>query len=372
MTDQQINEQQAIAQFVHEPRYQHQVAQALDAAVARIRDEEVAAGVRTLDPATDRYIIFSDLHRGARNGADDFLRCERTYNAALAYYFKMGYTLITLGDVEELWEERPEDVVRAYEHSLELEAQFHQRERYVRVWGNHDEDWSSAADVERLLQPVFGGEPLNVREGLRLRVMDAGQHLGDLLLVHGHQGDVLSYQWAKFSRWVVRRFWRTLQRLTRFSLNTPANDWQLRAKHNIALYKWAERCRKTVLIAGHTHRPVFQSLSHTEKLRRQLAELEAWPAGQDDRRRREAIGHKAAELEWVRAQEYQTPDEETSELMSKPCYFNAGCCCFTDGDITGLELAEGHIRLIRWPDKHDRPRPDVLESKPLRDVLAAC
>ncbi len=364
-------EQPVNAQAFHDPAYQRQVADALDAALVRIHAQEAAEGARALDLAADRYIIFSDLHRGARNGADDFWRCERAYNAALAYYLKLGHTLVTLGDVEELWEERPKDVVRNYQHSLRLEAQFHQRGRYARVWGNHDEDWSSAADVERLLQPVFGETPLNVREGLRLRVMDAGQHLGDLLLVHGHQGDTASDRWSKLSRWVVRVFWRNLQRLTHFSVNTPARNWQLREKHNIALYKWAEGRQKTVLIAGHTHRPVFQSLSHMDKLKRQLADLEAQAGGADERRR-EAVGHKAAELEWVRAQEFQTPSEEETEPMGKPCYFNAGCCCFTDGDITGLEIVDGHIRLIRWPDRNGRPWPDVLESKPLRDVLAAC
>jgi hypothetical protein len=56
--------------------------------------------------------------------------------------------------------------------------------------------------------------------------------------------------------------------------------------------------------------------------------------------------------------------------MSKPCYFNTGCCCFADGDITGLELAGGEIRLVRWPDKYGRPRPYILARAPLRDILS--
>jgi len=45
-----------------------------------------------------RIIIFSDLHRGVRDSADDFLRCEKAYSAALGYYLEAGYTLIVLGD----------------------------------------------------------------------------------------------------------------------------------------------------------------------------------------------------------------------------------------------------------------------------------
>src|SRR5215211_2783982 len=34
--------------------------------------------------------------------------------------------------------------------------------------------------------------------------------------------------------------------------------------------------------------------------------------------------------------------------IDPPCFFNTGCCSFGDGDITGLELADGEIRLVRW------------------------
>lgn len=32
----------------------------------------------------------------------------------------------------------------------------------------------------------------------------------------------------------------------------------------------------------------------------------------------------------------------------RPSYFNTGCCCYSDGDITGIEIADGKIRLIKW------------------------
>ena len=79
-----------------------EVGTALDAALARTIREESQKGTPSMDLSSARYIIFSDLHRGARNGADDFLRAERAYNAALSYYLRMGHTLVVLGDVEEL------------------------------------------------------------------------------------------------------------------------------------------------------------------------------------------------------------------------------------------------------------------------------
>jgi len=100
--------------------YQARVAKAYDAVHQRALRRR-AEGLRvTLDMATDRYIFFSDLHRGARNGADDFCRTERATNAALAYYNRLGYTLVLIGDVEELWEERPAAVLKAYPRSYAL------------------------------------------------------------------------------------------------------------------------------------------------------------------------------------------------------------------------------------------------------------
>ena len=45
-------------------------------------------------------------------------------------------------------------------------------------------------------------------------------------------------------------------------------------------------------------------------------------------------------------------------------YFNSGCCCFDDGDITGIELEGGFIRLIKWQYKGKESERLVLgESK---------
>jgi len=352
--------------------YNRRVAAALDAAYARAHKQPA----HRFDMYADRLIIFSDQHRGARNGADDFLRSERAYNAALAYYERLGYTLVVLGDVEELWEEFPAAVTRAYAHSLTLEGRFHKAGRYLRVWGNHDDDWNNPDVVARYLTPFFG-EALPVAESVRLRVSDGLQELGTLFLLHGHQGDATSDHLAWLSRWVVRWIWRPIQRLLRLSLNTPARDWQLREKHNIALYSWAERQRGLVLIAGHTHRPVFKSQTRSEQLERELERLNAATRATNrngaDRREQAAVARLAAELEWTRAQDFNAPGPEgEAQPMAKPCYFNTGCCCYLDGDITGLELAEGEIRLVRWPDDSGRPRPKILAAAPLKDVLAAC
>jgi predicted phosphodiesterase len=362
-------QQEELARATRDKRHQRRVARALDRALEHARAVEPV----TLDLAQDRYIIFSDQHRGARNRADDFRWSERAYNAALAKYHTMGHVLVVLGDAEELWQERAGVVIEAYQHTLELEARFHRDGRYLRVWGNHDDAWSSEILVRLYLQPVFGEPTLRVPEFLRLRVVDGAEELGTLFLVHGHQGTGASDRWSRLARIPVRYVWRNVQRATGHGWSTPATDWRLREGHNLALYSWAVRQPGLVLIAGHTHRPVFKSKSHAAQAQEELEAAERrLAATPGDPGLREEVGHLAAELEWVRTRENQRSGPEGVTEMEVPCYFNTGCCSFRNGHVTGLEIADGEIRLVRWPDDDNRPRARVLARASLREVLAAC
>jgi hypothetical protein len=56
-------------------------------------------------------------------------------------------------------------------------------------------------------------------------------------------------------------------------------------------------------------------------------------------------------------------------LKMKPTYFNSGCCCFSDGDITGIEIANGSIRLIKWTSIDHAPQRFVLEERSLKELV---
>jgi hypothetical protein len=47
-----------------------------------------------------------------------------------------------------------------------------------------------------------------------------------------------------------------------------------------------------------------------------------------------------------RRREYDFVKQSFREV--RPSYFNSGCCCFKDGNITGIEITEGGINLIKW------------------------
>ena len=311
----------------------------LDAALKRATEQR-------FDPSRDRIAIFSDHHKGVGDAADDFRRCEHAYTSALGYYLEAGYRLFVLGDSEELWEEHAEEVIERYRDVLELEAQFVRRGNGLeRFFGNHDDQWASRKEVAKHLGGVLGD--ITVREALRLTVERPGKQPGTLFFVHGHQGTAESDRWGPFSRLFVRHVWRPIQRRTGYSATTPSRSYTLRAKHDRAMFEWARtQGSGLVLIAGHTHRPVFARSKPDPPPTRPIAELE-------EALRLANAGGDAAAAAQVRAElEYaltgrRRPDQALE--VSPPCYFNTGCCSFPDGDITGLEIADGQIRLVRWP-----------------------
>jgi predicted phosphodiesterase len=310
----------------------------------------------SFDPARDKYIIFSDMHKGARDLADDFRLSEKNYLTALDHYYNEGYNLICLGDCEELWENKPDSLMKANKASLEAEAKFLKACRYYRSFGNHDLEWKY--DFQRMLylKPIFGDD-LIISEGIVLRT-NYNDKSYTIFLSHGHQGDSRS-DGNGFSKWVVAAIWTPIQRFLEISINTISESIELVDKHNIIMYQWSATQKNLVFISGHTHKPVFASLDHVERLTKKLKL--AKESGDQ-----ELIQSVSAELEKRKA-EYA--GKQFHKTMVVPSYFNTGCCCFVDGDITGIEIDNGEIRLIRWKEEKGSPTRMVLESSPLSYIF---
>lgn len=321
--------------------------------VARRLDEVYSAGSvhEGREVADIRLIVLSDLHKGQRDGADDFQQCERAYRAALEHYWQQGFELLLLGDVEELWENWPPPVLRAYEDVLAQERQFaaaQQPTRYRRFVGNHDDMWYDAGQVEKHLGPWLAGHP--VVEALRMAVHEQGQPLGELFLVHGHQGTLDSDRFGRLSALVVRYIWRPLQRLLNIRTSSPSNDFKLRQEHEAAMYSYAASKQGLVLIAGHTHHPVWEGLG-LEQAVRQMQRRGVQPP---------------IDPAWLQEQARGA----VTLPGAKPCYFNTGCCSYADKSITGIEIADGEIRLVRWEVFAQPVRTELFRAS-LVAVLAA-
>jgi len=210
-----------------------------------------------------KLIVMSDMHRGDGSGADDFAKNALIYRCALEHYLEEGFIYIELGDAEELWENDNFDQIYITHTSVyELLAKFHDPDpattRYLKVWGNHDIYWK---DNEAVYRTLFPG--IDIHEGI---VLEAGA--GAILLTHGHQADPkCSGDAAAVSKFFVHHFWPDLQRCgvkdpTRAALNPGlCNEVDKR------LHEWANHNDQGVaaIIAGHTHRAVFENLSLTER-----------------------------------------------------------------------------------------------------------
>lgn len=302
------------------------------------------------DMAKDKFIILSDQHKGAKNGADDFMVCEKTYVYALDYYNQQNFHYICLGDGEELWENNLFSVRDKNKLSIEKETLFVQRNAFTKIFGNHDLFWDQDPFSAVQLKSMYGAS-VKIYEGAIIKIIVAGKPL-DIFLTHGHQGDKQSDgNW--FSKFFVSRIWGPLQSLLAINPNTPAYNSQLKSLHNSMMYEWSSQQTNLLLITGHTHQPVFGSLTLLEKLFKQF---DSAHLSKDEKQG----ALLAAEIKSRQAEQPVVFDQYEKIL---PTYFNSGCCCFSDGDITGIEIADGYIRLIKWEIDGSSFLRIVLEEK---------
>jgi hypothetical protein len=104
---------------------------------------------------------------------------------------------------------------------------------------------------------------------------------------------------------------------------------------------------------------VFVSLTHLERLFSRLIKAEK--------------ENNTAEVEKLKSEiKLRKIKGNTTTNFSayEPTYFNTGCCCFDDGDITGIEIADGFIRLIKWEyNKVNITERLVLEELQLTELF---
>jgi UDP-2,3-diacylglucosamine pyrophosphatase LpxH len=302
-----------------------------------------------------RLVIMSDHHKGSGNEADDFRQAKPNYLEALTYYHKKDFIYIALGDVEELWENDMNEVYKENTDSFALEKNFVAANRFIKIVGNHDLFWiGSVLSTQSWLEKMYG-LPIPVYEGLLVNLEGYNQPLR-LFLTHGHQGDKQS-DGNRFSKWFVSAIWSRLQAYLDININAPSKDYLLRDRHNIMMYEWTVKHPHTMLITGHTHKPVFASLNHLEKIQ---AEMET--------AKRQNLKEEITKLEaeyQKRLEEYQS---NQAYQMKKPSYFNSGCCCFQDGDITAIEVEQGRIRLVKWHEESGKTKRDVLQEAGLEEL----
>jgi predicted phosphodiesterase len=329
---------------------------ALSTLFDKLQDDPGKKGfVIPADTRTSRFILFSDQHKGRKNGADDFVLAESNYVTALNYYNREGFHLICLGDSEELWENTLLQVIKHNSRSFEAEKNFAKRNAFTKLFGNHDLDWEINPTSSKDLRGIYDSD-VAVVEGLVLQFNINNKTL-KIFCTHGHQGDLQS-DGNLFSKFFVSKIWAPLQAYLRINPNTPAYNATLKTEHNTIMYEWSSQQDNLLLITGHTHQPVFESLTHLERVQR------------EDVRREAKDGYTQNPGSPDKTESHKTLRNLEFFSRIKPTYFNTGCCCFDDGDITGIEIADGFIKLIKWEELEGKATRVELEKMSL-DVLAS-
>jgi len=246
-----------------------------------------------------KFVIFSDCHRGDNSFADEFANNRNIYFHALKHYYKGGYTYCELGDGDELWENREfKSILEAHKNVFDLMQLFFKEGRLYRLLGNHDMVYRNERYVAKNLYTYFNkvtGEPsplfpnIKFSEGLILKHETTHQ---EIFMLHGHQADWMNYRGWKFNRFMVRALWRQLQVVGITDPTSPARNFKELIKVERRTKKWITDNNNIFTITGHTHRPRFP---------------------------------------------------EPGDIA----YFNDGSCVHPRS-ITGLEIENGAISLIKW------------------------
>lgn len=251
-----------------------------------------------------RIVLMSDCHRGDGSWADTFSKNQNIYFAALIYYYNKNYTYIELGDGDELWENNKfSSIVHVHSDAFWLLSKFYNKGRLHFIFGNHDMIKKNNRFIksnfyhyfdERVKKHIPLFKNIKLHEALVLRHTVTGNKI---FLLHGHQVDWLNGKMWALSRFLVKYLWKPLEL---FGVNDPTSTAKnYKKKESIAkiLTKWVVR-QNQMLIAGHTHRPVFPE-------------------------------------------------------VGEPPYFNDGSCVHPRC-ITGIEIVEGYIMLVKWTVKTKR------------------
>jgi len=288
--------------------------------------------VRTLE-ANRPVVIFSDLHMGNGSRNDDFLHNSDLFFQVLTRHYRPGgFDLILNGDVEELQRFPQRRIRTRWQKVFDVFGVFARESRFTRIVGNHDLD-----DPD---------ENEGVVESLRLLRGD-----DELFIFHGHQ----TSQWiVNHNRW-IQFFLRYGANPLHVKNHTVAHNSRKRFRTERRAYDFASR-KKVLAIIGHTHRPLFESMSKIDSIQFEIERLcRKYPKSDQPKKIERQVGLLKADLLELADKEAHRRERGSlyRDHLVVPGLFNSGCVLGKRG-MTALEINDGIIRLVYW---YDATRP---------------
>ncbi len=299
--------------------------------------EELLPGSKT--------VVISDLHMGDGGSRDDLVKNRALIRGVLRErYLEEGWRLVLGGDIEELQKFKLAAIKRAWQPLYAVFDAFAAKGSLRKIVGNHD-----------LALLREGDYPYELLHGLSLT--HGGRRL---FCLHGHQASRLFVKYNYLSDFVVRYLAKPLK----VANTSISKDSRQRFKAESRIYKASKRLG-IATIAGHTHRPLFESMSKYDSLRFTMENLlREFPDATEARRleiaqrvpslRREFAGLRRKERRYGLARGIY---EERDFVI--PCLFNTGCAT-GKGGFTAIEIEvpaagtagwQASIALAHWAEE---------------------
>ncbi len=280
-----------------------------------------------------RFVILSDLHMGNGGSRDDFRKNGQTVSEVLwNYYYDQGYHLVLNGDIEELQKFQLPRIQESWSDLYKIFDAYHSDKRLTKLYGNHDLTLSDPPE----------DYPYPVHESLEIH-----NDRGSLLVYHGHQFSSFILRYEKLCSYVLKYIAYPLG-IMNYS-KSPANRKKI--KTEIHAYQ-ASSLSGMISIIGHTHRPLFESLSKSDSLKYRLDSL-IRSYRQTSELERKGIEREIKLLQRDLKLLRNSNETQISELYSSdglvPCLFNSGCTIGKRG-FTAIEVDDSSISLVYWYD----------------------
>ncbi|MBN2545826.1 MAG: metallophosphoesterase [Spirochaetes bacterium] len=287
----------------------------------------------------DKIVIFSDMHLGNGKRNDDFKKNSDLFHHVLKnYYLKKNYTLILNGDIEELLRTTYQKIKKRWHSIYQLFDKFNQNKKLYKIFGNHDFELRLRKDIQT---------EYNLYESIKL------DYNGNKILVfHGHQ---ILYIFEKFNFLVsfVLKYIANPFGIKNYTLSMD-NKKKIILEEKIHDYS---RKNEIISIIGHTHRPLFESLSKYDFVRFKIEECCRKYVNATEKQKKkiekDIIEYKNELVSFSKDEIKKEikPSLYTKENLLLPCLFNSGCCIGKRG-ITSIEISDEFIYLVHWFDKN--------------------
>ena len=251
---------------------------------------------------------------------------------------KKGFSLVLNGDVEELQRFTFRNITGQWKNIFAIFSDFAREKSLFKIYGNHDYELCCKKEYP---------EAMPVTEGLTFRYGE-----NRILAFHGHQ----ALRYPGFFYLISTLILRLIANPLGIKNYSVAYNNRKRYRVEKRVYRFAKQ-NKILAIIGHTHRPLFESLSKIDSLKFKIEQMcRLYPKAVPGRKKsleKKIRKCKGALMDLLRNRKRSEIKGQSSLYNSEPlvpCIFNSGCVIGKRG-LTAIELSGGRIRLVYWFDR---------------------